>query len=164
VSSGAAPPRGSIRPAAARDLDAVVALWIELTRHHEALDPLFRLRESAEGELRELLRAVLQDPDAHVLLHEPGDGPPDGLCIVRVDRAPPIYLETERAEITDLGVRAAVRRRGIGRALAEAALRWVRARGVARVEVRVVAANAAGRAFWRGLGFGPFVDVLQRRL
>ncbi len=164
MSAGAAPSGPRIRPAAERDLDAVVALWIELTRHHEPLDPLFRLREGARGELRELLRAVLHDPDAHVLLHDPGAGPPDGLCIVRVDRAPPIYRETERAEITDLGVRPAVRRRGIGRALAQAALAWVQARGVRRVEVRVVAANAEGRAFWRGLGFAPFVDVLQRRL
>jgi len=163
VSAGAAPPRAGIRPASARDLHAVLALWIELTRHHEPLDPLFRLRDGAEAELRELLRAALRDPDARVLLHESG-GAPDGLCIVRVDRAPPIYRETERAEITDLGVRAAVRRRGIGRALAEEALAWVRARGVGRIEVRVVSANAEGRAFWRALGFAPFVDVLQRRL
>ena len=163
MSAGAAPPRARIRPAAARDLEAVVALWIDLTRHHERLDALFQLREDAEAELRELLRAVLRDPDARVLLHDPG-GAPDGLCIVRVDRAPPIYRETERAEITDLGVRAAARRRGIGRALAEAALDWVRAQGVRRVEVRVVTANDEGRAFWRTLGFVPFVDVLQRRL
>jgi hypothetical protein len=33
-----------------------------------------------------------------------------------------------------------------------------------RVEVRVAARNAEGQAFWRALGFGDFVDVLDRRL
>lgn len=82
----------------------------------------------------------------------------------RIDRAPPILLEVERAEITDLGVRPHRRRRGVGRALAEAALAWVRERGVARVEVRVVAGNPEGRAFWRALGFSEHVAVLERRV
>ena len=33
-----------------------------------------------------------------------------------------------------------------------------------RVGVRVAARNADAQAFWRGQGFGDFVDVLDRRL
>jgi hypothetical protein len=32
------------------------------------------------------------------------------------------------------------------------------------VVVRVVAGNTDGRAFWRALGFGALMDVLERRL
>ena len=83
-------------------------------------------------------------------------GPPaalGGLCTVRIDRAPPIGGEVERAEITDLGVIESFRRRGIGRSLVEAASGWVRSRGVERVEVRVATRNPEGQAFWRAIGF-----------
>lgn len=157
-----------VRRADPRDIERVVALWTLIADHHRALDPLFRLRDGAEDEIRQMLRAMLRDPDAAFFV---GDVAPDdvgtgsdGLCIVRMDRAPPIGEETERAEITDLGVRPDARRQGLGRELAEAALAWVRERGVARVEVRVVHGNAEAQAFWRALGFGDLMDVLQLRL
>ena len=152
-----------VRAAGPGDLAALTALWLEITRHHEPLDPLFRLRPGAEGEVRELLRAWLRDPDARAFLAEAG-GAALGMACVRIDRAPPILEEVERGEITDLFVRGAWRRRGVGRALADAALDWVASRGVRRVEVRVADANAGARSFWRALGFGAHVEVLQRRL
>jgi ribosomal protein S18 acetylase RimI-like enzyme len=73
-------------------------------------------------------------------------------------------VEAERAEITELHVNPGERRRGIGRALAESCLDWLTGRGVERCEIRVAAGNDAGRSFWRALGFGAWMDVLQRRL
>lgn len=157
------PTSGAIRSARIQDLDRVAALWTAITEHHARLDPLFTMRRGAEGELRELLGALLRDPDAEILVYdEAGDLP--GMCIVRIDRAPPILEEIERAEITDLGVRKSLRRRGIGRALVAEALRFVRASGVGRVEVQVARGNAEGQAFWRAAGFGDFMDVLHKRL
>jgi GNAT superfamily N-acetyltransferase len=155
--------RIAVRRGTRADLDALVALWLALTRYHVHFESLFMLRPGAEAEVRRLIEAQLRDPETLVLLHAPASGP-DGLCLVRVDRAPPIHPEVVRAEITDLYVADASRRRGVGRALAEAALGWVGARGIARVEVRVAARNRDGHAFWQALGFEPFVDVLHRRL
>jgi GNAT superfamily N-acetyltransferase len=152
-----------VRRAAPGDLALLTELWIAITRHHEPLDPLYRLRAGAEGEARQLLQAWLRDPDARAFVCEAGDDPV-GMACVRIDRAPPILREVERAELTDLFVRPAWRRRGLGRALARAALDWVASRGVRRVEVRVVAANTGARAFWRALGFGDHVQVLQLEL
>jgi GNAT superfamily N-acetyltransferase len=151
-----------VRPASAADLAVLTELWIAITHHHAPLDPLFRLRRGAEPEVRELLRAILRDPDACAFLCEAGDSAV-GMACVRVDRAPPILAEVERAEITDLFVRPAWRRRGCGSALARTALDWVASRGVRRVEVRVAAANAEGEAFWRTLGFGDHMRILQLR-
>jgi ribosomal protein S18 acetylase RimI-like enzyme len=81
----------------------------------------------------------------------------------RIELAPPVLEETGRAEITDLWLEPAWRGRGLGRALAGAALAWIGARGVHRTEVRAASGNDAGRAFWRALGFAPFVDVLDLR-
>ena len=170
VKHGEAPPEGAgtlrpgvVRPARMRDLDRVAALWSAITNHHAHLDPLFTMRPDAGGELRELLSALLRDRDAEILVYD-ADGDLPGMCIVRVDHAPPILQEVERAEITDLGVREDLRRRGIGHALVAEALRWVAAAGVHRVEVQVAHGNAEGQAFWRAEGFGDFMDVLHKRL
>jgi ribosomal protein S18 acetylase RimI-like enzyme len=160
---GTSTPSPHVRVAVMQELDRVAALWTAITLHHEPLDPVFRMRRDADGELRELLGAIARDPDAAILVYDDaGDLP--GLCIVRIDHSPPIMQEVERAEITDLGVREDARRRGIGRALVEEALAWVRASGVKRVEVQVAVANADGQAFWRALGFGDLMDVLHKHL
>ena len=154
---------GLVRAADMRDLDRVAAMWTAITRHHEPLDPLFRMRHDADGELRELLRALMRDRDAAIFVYE-RKGDIGGMCIVRIDRAPPILLEMERAEITDIGVREDLRRCGIGRLLLREALAWVRMSGVRRVEVQVASANAEGQRFWRSQGFGDLMDVLHKRL
>ncbi len=160
---------GRVRVARMQEIDLVAALWALITEHHAGLDPLFSMRRGpvAEGELRELLRGLSRDSDAQIFVYEAagdGEGTLEGLCIVRIDRAPPILVETERAEITDLGVRPALRRRGVARRLVEAAMAWVRDRGVERVEIQVASGNREGQAFWRAMGYTDLMDVLHKRL
>ncbi len=156
-------PAGKVREAETRDLDRIAALWTAITAHHEQLDPLFTMRRDAGDELRQLLAALHRDRDAAIFVYDEQGNLP-GMCIVRVDRSPPILEEVERAEITDLGVRQDRRRAGIGRELVDAALGWIRDCGVERVEVQVAHGNQEGQAFWRSLGFGQLMDVLHRRL
>jgi GNAT superfamily N-acetyltransferase len=155
--------RGAIRRASLRDLDQLTALWRAINAHHSHLDPLFTERSEAAAEARELVRAQLADDDMAFFVCERA-GELVGFCAARIDRAPPILVEVERAQITDLYVVETLRRRGIARALVAAALDWVRARRVARIEVRVVSGNREGQAFWRSLGFVDLLDVLHRRL
>lgn len=165
-----APADGRIRRAVATDVDGVTALWIDLTLHHARLDPLFALRRGAEDEVRRIVGAQLRDPDrtaifvAALLPEADTRSTLAGFCTVRVDAAPPIHPETQRAEITDLAVRAGARREGLGTALVDAAYAWLRGRSVERVEVRVASANAEGQAFWRARGFTDLMDVLHQRL
>lgn len=156
-------PAGAIRRAVADDLDAIAPLWIAITEHHRAIDGLFELRSDADAEIRALLVGQLRSSDVETFLWE-GPSGIAGFCTVRIDHAPPILAEVVRGEITDLGVRPAERRRGIGRALVAAADDWLRSRGVKRVEVRVASQNSEGQGFWRALGFGDLMDVLHRRL
>jgi ribosomal protein S18 acetylase RimI-like enzyme len=168
MTTAAGAPRRSVPPirrAVAADLDAVTALWIGLFDHHVPLDPVFRLRRGSRGEIRELVRAILRDPDALVLVARDADPPFGalGTCMARVLHAPPIHEETVRAEISDLYVVPEWRRHGLGRALATGAIEWSQQRGAARIEVRVSPRNAEGAGFWRALGFARFMDVLDLR-
>ena len=141
----------------------MTALWIELTRHHAALDPHFALRPGAEHEARQILAAQLRDPDTAIWVA--GDGErPDAFAIVCVRRAPPIHPETCRAEITDLYVAPTRRRRGCARALVTAAVTFARARGAERVEVHVSPRNREAQAFWSAQGYGAHMNVLHRRV
>ena len=155
--------RGAIRAATRRDLDRVVALWEELAAHHARLDPLFRLRRDADARIRSFLAEHVGARDAALFVYDL-ERDLAGFCAVRALRAPPVFEETERAEISDLAVRVGRRRQGIGRALVDRSLVWTEQRGLERVEVRVASSNREGQAFWRALGFGDLVDVLQRRL
>lgn len=146
------------------DLPRLTGLWIALTRHHETLDPAFALRPGVEGAIRAILEAQLRDVDTAIWLLGDGDGEAEAFAIAHISRAPPIHPESRRAEITDLYVAPAARRRGWGRALVAVATEWAAEREAERVEVRVVTRNQAARAFWESVGFGAHVDVLHRRM
>jgi GNAT superfamily N-acetyltransferase len=152
-----------VRAARARDAERLVALWSALLEHHRPLGPAWRVAAGAEDEWRALLARLLAEPDAALLVWEDENGV-SGFCTAQIARAPGVAAERARCEITDLFVSKEMRRRGIGTALVACALRWCEERGVRRVEVRVAAENSEGQAFWRALGFGDFVDVLERRL
>jgi ribosomal-protein-alanine N-acetyltransferase len=57
------------------------------------------------------------------------------------------------ADVVNLAVTPAARRRGVGRRLVAAAVGFCRQRGVALVWLRVRASNRTARAFYRRIGF-----------
>lgn len=61
--------------------------------------------------------------------------------------------------VTELGVRVACRRRGLGRALASAAASDLLRRGAGRVTAAVDAASVAER-MWTGIGFTPAYETI----
>jgi GNAT superfamily N-acetyltransferase len=155
-------PAGAARCARWPDVPAVGALWQKLVEAHAELGSAFALRPGADAELPRLVAEMLDDPDAAVWVWE-GPAGVSGFCTARRTRAPG-SAEGQRVEITELMVSPPARRSGVGRALVETALAWASTGGARRVEVRVAAGNSTGQAFWRALGFGDLVDVLDRRL
>ena len=64
------------------------------------------------------------------------------------------HRAADEGEILNLGVAAAHRRQGIGRALVERVLQALAERGVRTVYLEVRASNAAARRLYESLGFG----------
>ncbi|HTD69092.1 MAG TPA: ribosomal protein S18-alanine N-acetyltransferase [Gemmatimonadales bacterium] len=64
------------------------------------------------------------------------------------------HSAADEGEILNLGVAAAHRRQGIGRALVERVLQELAGRGVRTVYLEVRASNAAARQLYESLGFG----------
>jgi ribosomal protein S18 acetylase RimI-like enzyme len=157
----------SIRRAADTEFSQVAALLTALLAHHAERDPVLRLRAGTEREIQRLARAMLAERDVAVFLGfaaTPCPGPALGLCVARIERAPLLLDEPCRGQISELYVREEARRKGLGTALARTALAHGRTLGVGRIEVRVSTRNPEGQSFWRALGFGDFMDVLDLRL
>jgi ribosomal protein S18 acetylase RimI-like enzyme len=76
------------------------------------------------------------------------DGEPCGLAWVRFDDDAP-----EAAHLYQMWVAAEHRRRGVGRALVDAAAAWARAMGATRLELDVTTSNEAAVRLYEGVGF-----------
>jgi ribosomal-protein-alanine N-acetyltransferase len=64
-----------------------------------------------------------------------------------------VGIAADQAEIESLAVSPAARRRGIGRGLCEALLRWARMRGAGKALLEVRMSNHTARALYESLGF-----------
>ena len=96
------------------------------------------------------LAALLALPGAFVLIDQGGSGDgaetiPAGFVLA--------WATAGESEILSLGIRPALRRRGIARNLLAAALDEATGRGAARIYLEVAADNWAARALYLGAGF-----------
>jgi ribosomal protein S18 acetylase RimI-like enzyme len=98
-----------------------------------------------------------------------GDGP-DGLAVLRFRAA--IWSRGLECYLAELYVRPASRGQGVGRALAEAAMREARLRGADTMDIGVDEPDLVARRLYESLGFtnraggagGPLMYVYEREL
>jgi putative acetyltransferase len=101
------------------------------------------------GDERRYLKAVRRHPDAAVLVAVDDDGRVVGRLSLARDPHP------ASAHVADLGlmVAASHRRRGVGRALLEAAVGWARRAGVSKLELHVFPWNEPAIQLYESFGF-----------
>lgn len=89
--------------------------------------------------------ALLAAPNVATFVAEDGSGEPNGYAVLR--------CAAGEGEILSLGVVAAERQRGLGRALVEACFEAAAAAGALELFLEVAAANRAARALYQSAGF-----------
>jgi RimJ/RimL family protein N-acetyltransferase len=101
------------------------------------------------GDERRYLKALRRYPHAAVFVAEREDGALVGRLSVARDTHP------ASTHVADLGLMVAkdARRRGIGRALLQAAAEWARGAGVRKLELHVFPWNEAAIALYEAFGF-----------
>lgn len=89
-------------------------------------------------------------------------GQPAGFACLRV--VPYMSDDTPYAEVSDLFVERAFRRRGVGRALIERCEQLARERGAAEVVLITGHDNMMAQALYRSVGYGDYGLALRKRL
>jgi ribosomal protein S18 acetylase RimI-like enzyme len=111
--------------------------------------------EPTDDEMRARVEHVMRGGESEFLLA--GErARPAGVCQLRYRFG--VWLGGPDCWLEDLLVREPARGRGLGRALAEAAIARARERECRRIELDVNEANPAAMALYEGLGFSARVD------
>jgi ribosomal protein S18 acetylase RimI-like enzyme len=155
-----------IRPAEARDAEALARVRANFAAFHAALDPRVFRRLDEES-----LRAAYAERTAltadETLVAETDAGVV-GFVELRLERPTGpgnIHRDVLYATVEDLAVEEAHRRRGIGEALMRAAERWARERGAEAMLLSTHPANEGALRFYRErLGYRTTGVTLIRRL
>jgi GNAT superfamily N-acetyltransferase len=146
--------RPLIRRAEARDLDDLGQLGAALMRVHYAFDPLRFLPAGggAEAGYAHFLGSQLDDSGSIVLVAEEQEQIV-GYTYAAIE---PLSWKDLRAEcgfIHDILVSDAARRSGVGEALLNAAIEWLREQGMPRVVLGTAAQNDTAKRLFEKRGF-----------
>jgi ribosomal protein S18 acetylase RimI-like enzyme len=168
-SSGSGDPPSSpihLRPAREADVPALVPLLLRLKRLNEEFDPLLKVRDDAEQQARQILRADLANPKAVVLAAE-GVGA-DRQKVVGFVRAlvreRPFYAPEHEGVILDIYLLPLYRRRGVGEFVLRETSTALKAKGAGIVTAEFPAQNEIANRFYTKRGFRPITAVQARSL
>ncbi|MEP6757414.1 MAG: GNAT family N-acetyltransferase [Chthonomonadales bacterium] len=150
-----------IRVAQRRDLDQVVALWIEMMEFHGEFDERFSLKPGYRRETERHLVESMKSRGSRVFVAEE-DGKIIGYVLGGVYQRRPVYPPGTYGFISDMSVSSCQRRSGVGRALAQSMLDWFKKEGVTSVELLTLNANPISNAFWESMGFGSYLRLLRK--
>lgn len=152
--------RLAIRDAADADFADLLELWHELMHTHVRTDGRFALSESCDQRFFNYVETARARDDYRVRVGTV-DGRPVGFVVCCVLPNSPVYRIRWIGYVNDICVTASARGRGIGRALVEDAVTWMRAAGAESIEVYVAKANAGAARFWRSLGAREYLERLS---
>ncbi|MCI4339485.1 MAG: GNAT family N-acetyltransferase [Thermoplasmata archaeon] len=155
-----------LRPARAADVPALVPLLLRLKRLNEEFDPLLKVRDDAERQANEVLRAQLSDPKAVILAAE-GVGPDKDKVVGFVRalvRERPFYTPEWEGVIVDIYLLPLYRRHGVGEYLLREISSALKAKGAGVVTAEFPAQNEIASRFYAKRGFRAIQSLHARSL
>ena len=166
LSSESSAPPVHLRPARDADVAALIPLLLRLKRLNEEFDPLLKVREDAEQQARQILKADIGNPKAVVLAAEGVGADRDKVVgFVRAHvRERPFYAPEQEGVILDIYLLPLYRRRGVGEFVLRETSNALKAKGAAIVTAEFPAQNEIAARFYSKRGFRPITAVQARSL
>lgn len=158
-------PAVPIRPAGPADIKAMGRLGALLVRTHHELDPdrFIAATPQTEQGYGSFLGRQLDEPNIIILVAE-RDGEVAGYTYAGVEGNDYMSLRGPAGVLYDIVVDAAHRRLGVGRALLEATLEALKARGVPRVVLSTAERNESAQRLFARAGFRRTMIEMTREL
>jgi len=149
-----------IREARLDDAPALYLLWQAMLRHYASVDRRVIPTPVSEAQFREALDATIANPYAATFVAEDG-GTLVGFVSGGIESNPTARLPERHLTVGYVYVAPPYRGMGLGRALFRAIANWGLSKGeIHHFEMTVLEADEEARAFWRKLGFTPFIERL----
>lgn len=137
------------RPGDAADLDFLTEVWSDVLRRCDA--------GGRAEDVGQIVARAAADPDERLLVAEL-DGERAGAVLLRLDTLTPVNLEPVVQTLSP-HVLPAYRRKGVGKALVEAAALFAEERGVGHVLTASSSGSREANRFMARLGFGPVATL-----
>ena len=155
----------AIRPATRADLGAIGRLGALLVRTHHELDPrrFIAATPATERGYASYLGGQLGVPDVVILVAE-RDGEVVAYSYAGMEGWDYMSLRGPAGALYDIVVDPGHRGGGVGRALLDATLAELRARGAPRVVLSTAATNEAAKRLFAHAGFRPTMVEMTREL
>ena len=153
-----------VRSARREDLPAVNALRRQVNTLHVSGRPDI-FKPGFSEELANFLYTIFEDPGHEILVAEE-DGKLCGVAILAEIVRPETFFMWERRyiDVDEFCVDEVFHRRGVGRALIEAAKEAARRRGYDRLELNMWEFNEGALAFYEALGFETYRRYMEIKL
>jgi ribosomal protein S18 acetylase RimI-like enzyme len=150
----------TIRPATPADAEGLFRAWDTLRLYNASLDSRIQPTPVSAADFSAGLRESLSRETSAAFVAEEGKKVV-GFSSGTIQPNQPDRLPERMAVVGYLYVAPEARRQGLGRRLFDAFASWARAQdGVSHVEMPVLASDHEAVAFWRSIGFEPFIQRL----
>ena len=150
----------TVRPASMTDAAGLFSAWQRLRAHNAEVDRRVIPAPVSEADFESDLEQLLQRPQSATFVAE-SRGTLSGFISGRVEHNQPDRLPETHVAVGYLWVEERFRRLGMARSLFSAIAEWARLQeGVGHFEMAVLAADTSAAAFWRSIGFVPFIERL----
>ncbi|MGD0588225.1 MAG: GNAT family N-acetyltransferase [Thermoplasmata archaeon] len=155
-----------LRSARETDVPALVPLLLRLKRLNEEFDPLLKVRDDADQQARQILKADIANPKAVVLAAEGVGADKDKVVgfVRALVRERPFYAPEHEGVILDIYLLPLYRRRGVGEHILRETSNALRAKGAGVVTAEFPAQNEIANRFYSKRGFRPITAVQARSL
>ena len=143
----------TVRPATPADQDALGRYGAALMRQHHDSDPKrFITVEHPEAGYGRFLVSQIANPDAVVLVADQG-GQVLGYVFADIEGTSWMDLRGPCGLIHDIYVDAGARQQGAGRALLQAAIDWIRSKGMRQIVLFSKTRNVSAQRLFESIGF-----------
>ena len=144
-----------IRNAEARDVSALVDLWIENIDFHKKGDGHYKRSPDAHESFSVYVSENISNKNVFIFVAGTANSI-IGFCSGEVAIHPVTLAETRYGAINELIVTKKFMRQRVGEKLCLQAVGWFQEKGIDRIEIRAATTNIISVNFWRKMGLRPY--------